>query len=131
MKIGQTLFIILAVGYIGFEIYMVKKMKYRTEPTHIFSQHVEAAAAVDACGQLDDDRSDVFAKNFQYARGRAIVDIVPVAGEDAETHVIEQERALRQGVATMIEQQGCDDMEVWKLRKRYSNLARRVLPGAR
>lgn len=133
MNAGSILFVAAAVGYIGFEIYAVTRNSYRTEPEYIFTTFATAARAVEACGALEPGHSERFAANYAYVQQRAANALKDGQGEPAEgavTSVDELGRSAAREVDELLREKGCEDMEVWKLRKRYENLARLNLPSA-
>lgn len=132
MKAGTIPFVLLALGYFGLEMYVAGRNAYRMEPEHIFGEYATSSRAVGRCGPLKAVEADKFEANYRYARRRAVG---AVAERDAsaapaavEGVVRDQETAAQRSVDALIDERGCEDIEVFKLRKRYENLTRLNLP---
>jgi hypothetical protein len=132
MKAGNLLFIAIVVGYLAFEVYVVGRNSYRTEPAYIFGEYVKAARAVESCGPLKAVDSSRFDNNYRYSKRKAVLAFIE--GENAMEEaaalqtVTEQEATGRREVDALVGELGCDDIELFKLRKRYENLTRPNLP---
>ncbi|MEL7311861.1 MAG: hypothetical protein AAFN07_10145 [Pseudomonadota bacterium] len=130
MKPGALFFLLFLVVYMGFEIYAVEKTRYRMQPDHIYLEHVRAAHAASMCEKDVSEWELRFLRNFEYAQQRA---------ESAEAEDNEAQRprlALRvlaaEGeVDNLIASNGCDDIELWKLLRRYEILAKQNPPIGR
>lgn len=133
-KLGTVLFVLIALGYLGFEIYVVSRNSYRAEPDYIFRSYVEASEAMGTCGGLKVGPTEAFESNFRYVRRRAIESIAESGqgqhAADADVAVREMEQQKRKEVDDLISRTDCDEKKVWMLRKRYENYSRQNLPGA-
>lgn len=128
---GTVLFILFALGYVGFELYAVSRVGYRAEPDYIFRNHAAASHAVEVCGALKSGPSEKFRANYSYVRQRAI-DAFAKAGDDessAEAKVLEMELATQRELDALIDETSCADKAVWTHRKRYEIYTRSNLPG--
>ena len=129
MKLGPVVFILVAVGYFGFEVFMVSKNGYRTEPEFIFfDQFVSAAQSVEICGVLKKNPAERFMANYEYAKVRAANAIAEKNPDKSEAEIAslvdERELEARAGVQSQIQEKGCKDTDIWRARKRFENLAR-------
>ncbi len=134
MNVKITVFLVIALGYFGFEIVVASRNAYRMEPEYVFGEFVSAAQAVSQCGPLKQVDAEKFNANYRYARRRAVTAGVekrpdePVAASEAAVQA--QEAAGRDEVEKLVEELGCGDVELFGLRKRYENLTRLNLPTA-
>lgn len=132
MSIRTVLFVVIVMGYFALEIFVVSRNAYRMEPAFIFGEFVGASHAVSLCGTLKPAESDRFDANYSYARRRAIdataQDRAADSPETIEALVRSLEADGRREVDGLVEKLGCADIELFKLRKRYENLARLNLP---
>lgn len=132
MKASAIPFILIVVAYFGLEVYVASRNAYRMEPEFIFGQFVGASQAVGRCGPLKAVESAKFDANYRYARRRAASAIAEERASDApaviEGIVREQGTAGQREVDALTDELGCDDIELFKLRKRYENLTRLNLP---
>ena len=125
-------FLVIALGYFGFELLVASRNGYRMEPEFVFGEFVGAAQAIDQCGPLKPVDAEKFNANFRYARRRAVDAVAekqpgePAAASEAAVQA--QEAAGRKEVEKLVEALGCDDVELFGLRKRYENLTRLNLP---
>ncbi len=130
MKTGNILFVLIVLGYFALEAYVASRVAYRMEPDYIFSEYVTAARAVELCGSLKPVDAENFQANYNYVKQRAI-DAEEQPTESSEStgpSSLEQEAAGRREVEALVDELGCKDIELFKLRKRYENLARQNLP---
>ena len=132
MKLGSVIFVLVVVGFFGMEIYAAKRNMYRTKPAYIYAQYVSAAHANSVCGSEEAVDHEKFQRNFAYTERRARDEIL---AEDTEPKVADAERRLREIVSTarasvdeLLGEKGCDDIEAWKLKKRYAMFARQNPP---
>lgn len=128
-KTGTVVFVLIVLGYLGFELYVVGRNSYRTEPDYIFRSYVQASQAVESCGVLKAGSYESFPGNLLYVQGRA-ADALAEANANlghaaAATAIRELEIATRREVEDLISRTGCDEKEVWMLRRRYENYSRR------
>lgn len=126
MKPGAFIVIVIAIAYTGFELYAISRNGYRMQPEFIFAQHVGAARAVELCGADKLEQRARFERNFAYARQRAREALIAgdAAGGDAEAALIALTTTARNEVDALIAEKGCDDIEAWKLMRRFDVLAR-------
>lgn len=118
---GTVLFVLIAAGYFGLEMYAASRNAYRMEPGFIYGQYLEAARAVELCSPDAAGDYPRFSGNFDYARRRA-------AALTDSAALQQQEQKLRSEISELVKTLGCADIEIFKLRKRYENLARQNLP---
>lgn len=123
MNIKALAFVIIVIGYIGFEAHVISRNAYRMEPIFIFGTFVDASQAIERCGPLKPVDSDKFNANLNYMKHLAQAD----TQEDAAT-IDAQENERRRLVDDLVSEFGCDHIELFQLRKRYEQLARRNLP---
>lgn len=125
MKPGAIVVIVIAVAYTGFELYAVSRNGYRMQPEFIFSQHVGAAHAVELCRADKSGQRAQFDRNFAYARQRAREALADdAANGDVDAALTALIAATRNEVEAMIAERGCDDIEAWKLVRRFDLLAK-------
>jgi hypothetical protein len=128
MKPGVIAFILIIILYSGFEVYAVHRTGYRMEPEFIYTQHIRAAHAVDVCGIDKSAGQARFDRNFAYAQQRARDALLadengePAGGVNAAMTALAA--AARDDVDALIAEKGCDDIEAWKLSRRFDLLAR-------
>ncbi len=127
-----VIFAVFVIGYFALEIVVASRNAYRMEPEFIFGEFVAASQAVTLCGTLKPAEAGRFDANFSYAKRRAI-DAAGQARTTESTAAIEafvrsQEADGRREVDGLVDRLGCEDIEVFKLRKRYENFARLNLP---
>lgn len=128
MNKGGLLAAVIVVGYLGFEVYTVQKARHRMEAPYIFSQFVVANSAVVTCRQAKGAQYEKFLANFERVRARAIKELGE-AHPDADAQDID--RMLRKRVrdnelaaSNLINEKGCDDIEVWKKLRQFENFAK-------
>lgn len=128
MKPGAIAFILIIVLYSGLEVWAVHRIGYRMEPDFIFLQHIRAAHAVEVCGIDKSDSMARFERNFGYAKQRArdalLDDEANSATGDVDAAVLALADAAREEVDALISEKGCDDIEVWKLARRFDLLVK-------
>lgn len=132
MNARVAVFLVIALVYFGFEIVVASRNGYRMEPEYVFGEFVSAAEAVSRCGTLKPVDAEKFNANFSYARRRAVAaSIEKQPGEPAEAAeavIAARESAVIEEVDNLVSELGCDDVELFGLRKRYENLTRLNLP---
>jgi len=124
---GALLFLAVAVGFLGFEIYAAGRNSYRMEPEYVYSAFVKAARAVEACGALTPVDAATFHTNLGSARQRAMRSLQETEGltaNDSDAAASALSRTARSEVDDLVASAGCDHTEVWKLRKHYEFLSR-------
>ncbi len=128
MKPGAIAFILILILYSAFEVYAVHRTAYRMEPAFIFAQHAGALTAVEICGIDKSDQMARFDRNLAYAKQRArdarLEDGAGGAGDDVGAAVMALATAAADEVDALIAEKGCDDIEVWKLARRFDLLAK-------
>lgn len=126
MNKGGLLAAIIVVGYIGFELYTVQKARYRMEAPYIFNQYVEANVAVVTCRQAKGQQYEKFLDNFERVRGRAIKELGAEAADASgiEQSLLKRVRDTERATNAVIDEKGCDDIEVWKMLRRFENFAK-------
>lgn len=128
MKPGAIAFILIVILYAAFEVYAVHRTGYRMAPEFIYVQHVGAAHAIEACGVDKSVQMARFERNVAYAKRRArdalLADEAASAGRGVDAAVKALADAARDEVDALIAEKGCDDIEVWKLARRFDLLAK-------
>jgi len=128
MKPGMLLFIFIVVGYFAFEIYAVSKVSYRTEPVYIFERFVAVDRAMNRCGQSGNDTKVDFDRNLAAVQRRAELELLEQnpskSVNDIQAFLTQTERQQQAEVDTLIDELGCDDIELFKLVRGYANRAR-------
>jgi hypothetical protein len=118
----------VVIGYLGFEIYSLKRLGYRTEPLFIYDRFVEARYGALACGDIDESRLAKFDQNLSSVERRALRDLREVnaqAGERQIAAMLASRRAdVEADTAALIAREGCDSIEAFKLNKSFENRAR-------
>ena len=127
MNIRAVLFLLFAVGYVGFEIFIIQKTGYRTEPDHIFNEFVGARHASARCGDPTDDVSRRFTRNFASVQRGAREDYIEQYPDKSETEAdgyIDQ--LISEGeseVDQMIDAHGCEAADVHRMVVLYERRA--------
>ena len=90
-----------------------------------------AAYAVSVCSTDKSENGARFERNAAYAKQRAR-DTLLETGSEAEVAVAlaKVEAEARAEVDAIVAEKGCDDIEVWKLSRRFDLLARQNPPIA-
>lgn len=122
---------LVLVGYLAFEVYTINQARYQMEGSYIFSQFVTAARANDVCRHSKSLQHEQFLQNLQSIRQRAIREL-SLANADANAQEIEQmisEQVInsQRNADEVINTKGCDDIEAWKLLRRFDNYAKMTL----
>ncbi|MEL7537040.1 MAG: hypothetical protein AAFM91_08305 [Pseudomonadota bacterium] len=134
MNFGGIAFVVIIVAFIGFEMHAASRNSYRMEPEHVFGQFASADRAVSECKTPQLDRLAKFKRNYGYARNRAYAALAaknPEASpQEVDDMVTVAQQVVHREVDALIAEKGCEDIEVWKLLKRFENLARLNLPIA-
>ena len=128
MNRAAILWILVVLGYVGFEVSAVRHSQHLFEPLFTFDQFASIQHATQRCGGPDEEQRRRFLSNLPAVRRRAGQEL---AERDPQRSVEEIERMLdgRTGareaeVDALIEERGCADSEVWKLLKLYEIRAR-------
>jgi predicted HTH transcriptional regulator len=128
MRFGTAFFVLLVAGYVGFELYALQRNRYRMEPQFIFGNFVMAARAADVCGVPKRAAVDQFQRRYATARQRAIqaqAQANPkMSVADITARIGDQEETVSREIDALVGEQGCKGKAVWKLQKRFENLAR-------
>lgn len=128
MNKGAVLALVGLIGYLGFELYAVRKNGYRMEPTYIFSQYVAAGRAVALCGAPEGADTARFARNLDNVRRRAQMALKKTNPEFAPPEIEQElERLTATSVSAVddvVRSDGCQGREIWKQRRRYEIYAR-------
>ena len=131
MKSGTPIFILIVIAYVGFEVWAVSKSSYRLERDFIYGQHVGAAYAVSVCSIDKSENGARFERNVAYAKQRARDPLLETSSEDEVAAALAKVEAdARAEVDAIVAEKGCDDIEVWKLSRRFDLLARQNPPIA-
>ena len=127
MNIRALLFLLFVVGYIGFEIYIIKRTGYRTEPDFIFNEFVGARHASERCGNPTEDVSRRFTRNFTSVKRGARDDYVEQypdkSAAEADAYI---DRLISEGeseIDRMIDAQGCEAADVHRMVVLYERRA--------
>lgn len=128
MKQGPILALLIVAAYLGFEIFAVTKVAYRLEPVYIFERFVAMDRAMSRCGDPAPDVQSRFTGNRDSVRQRAELELreqnpeeTPQAIDRRLAEIVHSQEAT---VDALIDQLGCDDIEVFKLTRGYENRAR-------
>ena len=132
MKPGTLLFILILFGYFAFEAWAVSRVGYRMEPLYIFERFVAADLAMARCGQPDSAMQSDFVRNRASVRQRAERELLKQhpaeTPETIDRQLSEVIQSQETEVGALIDELGCDDIEIFKLTKGYENRARLNLP---
>ena len=127
MKPGTILFVLVVIGYFAFEMYAVSKVGYRMEPLYIFERFVAVDRAMTRCGQPDAAMKADFNRNRASVQQRAKRELFEQSPEETQedinrllTETIQREE---EEVDDLIDELGCDDIELFKLMNGYENRA--------
>jgi hypothetical protein len=125
-----TVFLVLAVGYFGFEISNLHRLGYRMEPAFILDEFAGAHYATLLCGEPAEEESRRFAANFAHVQRRAIADrqelvtgpdgTDPSPGEWLEQQLAER----REEVDVLFDTQGCAGPDMKRLLRLHEIRAR-------
>lgn len=128
MKATTVLLLAIVLAYLAFEVHVVSRNAYRTEPAFIFGEFITASRAVSRCGPLKPVDEERFEANYRYAKWRAASALAEASSAEpavaVEARLRAQESEGRRQVDEQVAELGCEDIELFKLRKRYENLAR-------
>ena len=128
MKQGPILAVLVVAAYLGFEIFAVTKVAYRVEPVYIFERFVAMDRAMSRCGKPAPDVQSRFTRNRRSVRQRAELELGEENPEKTpqaiERMLAETVQSQEERVDALIDQLGCDDIEIFKLTRSYENRAR-------
>ena len=114
--------------YMAFELHVLVRNKHRTEPLYIHDRYVEARRAVALCGDPDPQQRAAFERNLAAVSRRARADLAeqnPALDEDGVDRALAERAAAVAGtVDALVDEEGCEATEVWKLVKRHELRAR-------
>lgn len=129
MNKGGWLFVIIAGGYIAFELSMLNKLGYRMEVDHILERMVSAQHAMTRCSQATSTEQQNFSHRLERFMGRAKRELSEAnpAMDDAQIATIldGQVSDIQQSTDVAIATLGCESPEVSTLVRRYAVYARR------
>ncbi|MEO0574006.1 MAG: hypothetical protein AAF004_00995 [Pseudomonadota bacterium] len=116
---------VILIGYLAFEVYTINQARYQMEGPYIFGQFVSANYAYTTCRSPNELQSERFARNFTAIRARAVRELSQAHPDanDQDIHRMLEERAAQSTLTAgdIIRGKGCDDIEVWKLLRRFDN----------
>lgn len=128
----SILFILIVLGYAGFEVYSLYKAKERMDPVSVLDQFTRADRATSQCGKPDATTLQRFQRNLEGATKRASAALAkrnPQQSADEIAGAIETRRRAAEGeVDAIIAAKGCDDRGIWTLLRMYEIWAR-IGPG--
>jgi hypothetical protein len=124
------LFILIVVGYVGFELYGLHRAKERMDPVTILDKFHMADRATSRCGQPEGDDLERFRRNLGLAATRATRALEqrnPDASRIEIAEMLEVRRTAReQEVDGIVEARGCGDREIYILLRRFEIWARHL-----
>lgn len=127
-RAGLLLAGLAVAGYIGFELYALERLGYRTEPLYIYTQFAAADRAVERCGGPGPDERRRFQRNLEVTRRLALdalAEQYPDEPAAALERRLDERRANRHSeVDALIESRGCASGEAWQLVKLHEIKAR-------
>jgi len=122
---------LIVVGYIGFELYTLKHLSYRTEPLFIYERFIKDRHGAVACGDVDPGQLARFDRNLASIERRARRDLAETEGlskdEAIDAALAGRRSDAEAEAAALIAPEGCDGIEAFKLKKGFENLARKNL----
>jgi hypothetical protein len=123
--------VLVLIAYVAFELHVLQRSKHRTEPLFIHDRYIEARQATARCGDPDAEQRADFERNLGAVSRRARADLAeqnPGLGEaDVERLLDERAAEVAATVNVLVDEKGCEDIEVWKLVKRHELRARQNL----
>lgn len=133
MNQGTILAIIVLIAYLAFEVFAISRVSYRTEPLYIFGQFVAVDRAMALCGEPDSQMRSRFTRNRASVRQRAereLVDRNPDESPDTIDRLLAETIQKHEAeVDALVEELGCNDIELFKLKRGYENRAGLNLPA--
>lgn len=129
MTKGGWLFVIIAGGYLIFEVSMLQRLGYRMEVEHILEKMVSAEQAMVHCGDATPSQKKQYAKRLALLETRATREMAESnpaldAGQAAALFAGQVE-AMQQLADASVLEQGCNSPAVATLLKRYAIYAGR------
>jgi hypothetical protein len=123
------LFVVIAGGYVLFELSMLHRLGYRMEADHILEQMASSAEAAALCGAPSERQSDTYRVRFDRLVQRSLRERgeqAPQAQREQLTAGLEAELAqIRARVAELVAESGCDSEAVSTLLRRFTIYAGR------
>lgn len=124
MNKGGWLFVLIAGGYILFEISMLHKLGYRMEVDHILEQMISAQHAVARCGNPTSSQQKKFARRMATLETRASRELAEsdpaLDNGQIAALLAAQVSEIQQSVDASIASLGCDSPELAPLFRRYT-----------
>jgi hypothetical protein len=124
------LFILIVVGYVGFELYGLHRAKERMDPVTILDKFYLADRATSRCGEPEGDDLKRFQRNLGLAESRAtraLDERNPDASGDEIAEMLDARREARvQEVDAIIQARGCDDRDIYILLRQFEIWARHL-----
>lgn len=129
MNKGGWLFVLIAGGYLIFEVSMLQRLGYRMEVNHILEKMVSAQQAMRQCGEATPAQKSKFAKRLDQLETRASRESAESdpsldAGQLTALFATQVEVMQRSAEASVLAQ-GCDSPAVATLLRRYAIYAGR------
>ncbi len=128
MKRASILWILVVVGYLGFEVDAIRRSRHLFEPLHTLDVFTSAQRASQRCGDPEDPRREPFERNLASVRRRARDDLArshpQQPSEAVERMLAERTRAREAEVDALVAAEGCESGSVWRLLKLHEQRAR-------
>jgi hypothetical protein len=130
MRTMPVLFILIVVGYVGFELYGLHRAKERMDPVTILDKFHMADRATSRCGEPEGDDLERFQRNLGLAERRATRALAERSPDATGVEIAEMLAARReasvQEVDGIVEAKGCGDREIYILLRRFEIWARHL-----
>lgn len=130
MRTMPILFILIVVGYVGFELYGLHRAKERMDPVTILDKFHMADRATSRCGEPEGDDLERFQRNLGLAERRATRALEERSPDATGVEIAEMLAARReasvQEVDGIVEAKGCGDREIYILLRRFAIWARHL-----
>ena len=124
------LFLFVLAAYLGLELWAANRVGYRLEPLYIFDQFAAEQRAVARCGVPEGASARQFDANFVVVQRRVARSLANADAKDAPTdeaiaaEIAARNEARGREVDVLVDDGGCADPQVDRLRKRYRIHAR-------
>lgn len=122
------LFILIVVGYVGFEVNAVRTSRHLFEPLFTFDQFASMHRATGECGDPEPGQRESFDRNFAAVATRARAELAERhpqrSSEEIAALLAERGRAREDEVDALVAAGGCADPGIWKWLKLYEQRAR-------
>lgn len=116
---------LIVAAYLGFELYALKRLGYRTEPLYIHDQFVAANRAAERCGDPPPQQWQRFLNNIAFSRRQALAELAAEPGiQDPAGELAAREAAKAASIDALIDAEGCDAGVAWQLVKLHEIKAR-------